>query len=127
MANKNSLKELSATGTGATAQPGSGEGMATKYAFAGGGGTIQKRKKGLLLTRGVKEEVSKDAGYLYDIDDVSSELLDLCREKIKKLAKIGKKASSLKKKKGGEEAEDLLDDIKELMKLLNGYYKKYKK
>ena len=44
------LRELSATGTGATAVPGEGEGMATKYAFAGPGGTKAKRKKGLIVT-----------------------------------------------------------------------------
>lgn len=38
-----------APGTGASVTPGSGEGVATKYAFGGAGGTKSKRKKGILL------------------------------------------------------------------------------
>jgi hypothetical protein len=51
------LRELSATGTGATAVPGEGEGMATKYAFAGPGGTKAKRKKGLIVKKEMEEAV----------------------------------------------------------------------
>lgn len=50
-----SVKEMSATGTGASAEPGSGEGMATKYAFGGAGGTKAKRKKGIMVTKTLKE------------------------------------------------------------------------
>jgi hypothetical protein len=49
------LRELSATGTGATAVPGEGEGMATKYAFAGPGGSKTKKKKGLIVKKDIKE------------------------------------------------------------------------
>ena len=48
------IKEMSSTGGGAPAadqghaNPGSGEGTATKYGFAGAGGTKAKRKKGLI-------------------------------------------------------------------------------
>jgi hypothetical protein len=54
---KNKVKEMSTTGGGAPAAdqglvtPGDGEGVATKYAFGGAGGTKAKRKKGILVTK----------------------------------------------------------------------------
>ncbi len=42
------LSEESATGTGAAVSSGEGEGVATKYAFDGAGGTKAKRKKGIM-------------------------------------------------------------------------------
>lgn len=48
---------MSTTGGGAPAAqqghtiPGEGEGVATKYAFGGAGGTKAKRKKGILVTK----------------------------------------------------------------------------
>ena len=54
---KNKVKEISSTGGGAPAAqqgsvtPGEGEGVATKFAFGGAGGTKAKRKKGILVTR----------------------------------------------------------------------------
>jgi hypothetical protein len=51
---KKDMKEMSSTGGGAPAadqghaNPGDGEGMATKYGFGGAGGTKAKRKKGLV-------------------------------------------------------------------------------
>ncbi len=56
-AKKKKVKEMSSTGGGApaadqgTTTPGEGEGMATKYAFDGAGGTKAKRKKGILVTK----------------------------------------------------------------------------
>jgi hypothetical protein len=43
-----------APGTGATAVTGGGEGMATKYAFSGAGGTEAKRKKGIIVKNKIK-------------------------------------------------------------------------
>jgi len=60
MSNKKSnkkVKEMSSTGGGAPAadqghaNPGEGEGMATKYAFGGAGGTKAKRKKGIIVKK----------------------------------------------------------------------------
>lgn len=54
---KSKVKEISSTGGGTPAAdqghvtPGDGEGVATKYAFGGAGGTKAKRKKGILLTK----------------------------------------------------------------------------
>jgi hypothetical protein len=54
---KNKVKEMSTTGGGAPAADqghvttGDGEGVATKYAFDGAGGTKAKRKKGILVTK----------------------------------------------------------------------------
>ena len=56
---KKDIEEMSSTGGGAPAAdqghatPGEGEGMATKYAFGGAGGTKAKRKKGILVTKKV--------------------------------------------------------------------------
>ncbi len=54
---KSKVKEMSSTGGGAPAAdqghavPGEGEGMATKHAFDGAGGTKAKRKKGVVSTK----------------------------------------------------------------------------
>lgn len=54
---KSKVKEISSTGGGApaasqgTVTPGDGEGVATKYAFGGAGGTKAKRKKSILVTK----------------------------------------------------------------------------
>lgn len=51
---KKAVKEMSSTGGGVPAadqghaNPGEGEGMATKYGFGGAGGTKAKRKKGII-------------------------------------------------------------------------------
>ena len=61
---KKKVKEISATGGGAPAadqghaNPGEGEGMATKFSFGGAGGTKAKRKKRLVVTKKIKEETS---------------------------------------------------------------------
>lgn len=58
---KKKVKEMSSTGGGSPAAdqgsvtPGDGEGVATKYAFDGAGGTKAKRKKGLI----VKKKIGK--------------------------------------------------------------------
>lgn len=57
MSKSKKVKEMSTTGGGAPAAdqghvtPGDGEGVATKYAFGGAGGTKAKRKKGILVTK----------------------------------------------------------------------------
>jgi hypothetical protein len=66
---KGKIKELSATGTGASVTPGEGEGVATKYAFTGPGGVGVKRKKSIVKKDKIKvfksesynNEIKKDA------------------------------------------------------------------
>jgi hypothetical protein len=88
------LRELSATGTGATAVPGEGEGMATKYAFAGPGGTKAKRKKGLIVKKqlneaGIEDEIENmsvaelEKAYLAGEFDNNKELLQKVFELVK--------------------------------------------
>jgi hypothetical protein len=54
---KDKVEEMSSTGGGAPAAdqghvtPGDGEGVATRHAFGGAGGTKAKRKKGILVTK----------------------------------------------------------------------------
>jgi hypothetical protein len=54
---KDKVDEMSTTGGGAPAAdqghvtPGDGEGVATRHAFSGAGGTKAKRKKGILVTK----------------------------------------------------------------------------
>lgn len=80
MKKKANIKELSSTGGTASAQPGSGEGMATKYAFDGAGGTNQKRKKGLLVTKNLQtkkklyKEYKKSVENLKEIKNIKNKL-----------------------------------------------------
>jgi hypothetical protein len=59
---KKDMKEMSSTGGGAPAadqghaNPGEGEGMATKFGFGGAGGTKAKRKKGLMKKKVAESE-----------------------------------------------------------------------
>ena len=75
------IRELSATGggaapgTGATANVGDGEGMASKYAFGGAGGTKAKRKKGLVVKRNLQESPYSDIDSM-DIKKLSDDLLN---------------------------------------------------
>jgi len=80
MKKKANIKELSATGGSASMQPGSGEGMATKYAFAGGNRDKTKKKKSLLVTKKLYKEYKKSAKNLEEIKKIKKSSIKETKE-----------------------------------------------
>lgn len=76
MKKKANIKELSTTGGTASMEPGTGEGMATKYAFAGGN-RDKKKKKSLLVTKKLYNEYKKSVRNIQEIKKIKNKIKNL--------------------------------------------------